>query len=185
MTDADPIRRFFRAYEATAVGATPELPPVPADEANGEAGPPPVDLGVEVAPEQWQPRIVGEAPARSGEYPVRFIDGSQTGQPVLCVRAPAGWPIPLVLAEVGAVALRSAGRTFTREFRAVERVLSFVAHPFPWAEVEAFAAALANDPAFRLRVLPANMPTEGEHSPFDYGVMRQQAYNRCQQEMLE
>jgi hypothetical protein len=29
------------------------------------------------------------------------------------------------------------------------------------------------------------MPKEGEHSPFDYGVMRQQAYNRCQQEMLE
>src|SRR5581483_1952898 len=99
---------FFRAHEATAVGATPELPPVPAgDEA--DAGPPPVELGVEVPPGDWAPRVVGEAPARPGEYPVRFIDGSQTGQPVLCVRAPAGWPIPLVLAEVGAVALRSAG----------------------------------------------------------------------------
>jgi hypothetical protein len=185
MTDADPIRRFFRSYDAVAVGATPEFPPVPADEDVDEGGPPPVDLGIEVAPDLWAGRVVGEAPARSREFPVRFIDGSQTGQPVLCVRAPAGWPIALVLAEVGAVALRSSGRTFVREFRVVDRVLSFVAHPFPWAEVEGFAAALANNPAFRLRVLPANMPKDGEYSPFDYGVMRQQAYNRCQQEMLE
>src|SRR4051812_47301405 len=107
MNDPDPIRRFFHAYEAIAVGVTPDFAPVPADEETEEDGPPPIDLGTEVEPDQWAPRIVGEAPARSGEYPVRFIDGSQTGQPVLCVRAPLGWPIPLVLAEVGAVALRS------------------------------------------------------------------------------
>src|SRR5438270_2069851 len=185
MSEADPIRRFFRTYEATAVGATPEFPPLPVeDEAEADA-PPPIDLSVEVEPERWSPRVVGEAPARPSEFPVRFIDGSQTGQPVLCVRSPAGWPIALVLAEVGAVALRSAGRTFTREFRVIDRVLSFVADPFPWAEVEAFAAALANNPALRLRVVGANMPDTAKYSPFDYGVMRSQAYNRCQQEMLE
>ncbi len=185
MTDTDPIRRFFRTYEATAVGATPELPPIPADDEAEADKPPPIDLGVEIEPDRWAARIVGEAPARAGEYPVRFIDGSQSGQPVLCVRAPAGWPIPLVLAEVGAVALRSSGRTFIREFRVIDRVLGLVADPFPWAEVEAFAAALTNHPPFRVRVLPANMPDLTKHSPFDYGVMRSQAYNRCQQEMLE
>jgi hypothetical protein len=185
MTDSDPIRRFFRTYEATAVGATPEMPQVPAEDTDEENRPAPVDLSVEIVAEQWAPKIVREAPARPGEFPVRFIDGSQTGQPVLCVRSPAGWPIPFVLAEVGSVALRSTGRTLTREFRAVDRVLGFVAHPFPWAEVEAFADALANNQALRLRVVAANLPDLSAHSPFDYGVMRSQAYNRCQQEMLE
>jgi hypothetical protein len=186
MNDNDPIVRFFRTYEATAVGATPEQPIVPPDDAGeGAEAPVPVMLDVEVASEQWKPKIVCEAPARHGEFPVRFIDGSQTGQPVLCVRAPDGWPIPLVLAEVGAIALRSHGRCFTREFRVVGRVLAFVIHPFPWAEVEAFAAALANNRALELRVLPANLPDLKGHNPFDYGVMRSQARNRCQQEMLE
>jgi hypothetical protein len=64
----------------------------------------------------------------------------------------------------------------------VERVLSFVADPFPWSQVEGFATALWNDPEFRIRVLPANMPPPN-HSPFDYEVMRGQARARAQEEM--
>jgi hypothetical protein len=93
-----------------------------------------------------------------------------------------GWPIPLFLAEVGAVAMRLEGRHFVREFRVVERVLSFVADPFPWAQVEGFATALGNDQEFRIRVLPANMPPP-EYSLFDYEVMRGQARARAQEEM--
>jgi hypothetical protein len=80
------------------------------------------------------------------------------------------------------VALRAVGRRFEREFVAVERVLSFVADPFPWEEVEGFAAELLNKPELKLRVLPANRPS-AEHSPFDYEVMRTQARARAQQEM--
>jgi hypothetical protein len=180
-TDRDAVRRFFRTYQATAVGATPVQPNIPPDE--GETNEKPTaDLSVEVPAEKWDGTLVGETPARDGEYPTRFIDGSQAGQPVLCVRSPQGWPIPLVLGEVGAVALRSVGRRFEREFVAVERVLSFVVDPFPWEEVEAFASELLNKPELKLRVLPANRPTEA-HSPFDYEVTRTQARARAQQEM--
>lgn len=182
MSDSNAIAAFFREHEATPVGLSPTLPTLPPEE-GGDEGAPVADWTVEVVPDAWKPKLVPEQPAVAGEYPVRFIDGCQAGQPVLCLSVRGrGWPIPLFLAEVGAVALRSEGRQFVREFRVVERVLSFVADPFPWAEVEAFAAAMAADPEFRIRVLPANMPRP-EHSPFDYEVMRGQARARAQEEM--
>ena len=169
----DAVASFLRQYAATPVGATPTQPAVPAGDEDDDTDAS-VDRTVEVTEDAWTPKTVPETPATEGEYPRRFIDGSQAGQPVLCVRSPQGWPIPLVLSEVGAVALRSTGRRFDREFVAVERVLSFVADPFPWAEVEAFADAILNKPELLLRVLPANRPAEA-HSPFDYEVMRTQA----------
>jgi hypothetical protein len=132
---------------------------------------------------RWAARIVGETPAKPGEHPVRFIDGSLSALPVLCLRAPEGWPVPLLVSEAGVVAVRLAGRSFVREFVAVERVLSFVADPFPWDEVEAFAAAILADPDLCARLVPANRPP-AERNPFDYEVMRAQAYHRCEQEML-
>jgi hypothetical protein len=78
--------------------------------------------------------------------------------------------------------LNLEGRRFTRTFALVERLLSFVADPFPWAEVEAFAAAVRNDPGLEARFVPGNLPRAG--NPFDYEVMRQQAYHRCEQDML-
>lgn len=178
-TDRDAIRQFFDRYDVSPVGATPVQPNIPPDPDEGDEKET-VDLSVDVAANEWEGKLVDETPARDGEFPTRFIDGSQAGQPVLCVRSPQGWPIPLVLSEVGAVALKSIGRRFEREFVAVERVLSFVSDPFPWEEVEAFADALMNKPELRLRVLPANRPQEA-HSPFDYEVMRTRA--RAQHEM--
>lgn len=179
-TDPGAVRRFFRTYAAAPVGPTPAQPGVPAeDEDRAEA----IDRAVERDEDAWEPVAVPEQPvARPGEFPERFVDGSQAGQPVLCVRSPRGWPVPLVLGEVGAVALRADGRRFERVFAAVERVLSFVADPFPWDEVEAFAAELLDSPELRLRVLPANRPAEG-HNPFDYEVMRAQARARAVHEM--
>lgn len=180
MSDTDPIRSFFRTHGATAVGATPPQPEMPPTEEDGSDA---VLLNVEVAPENWRPMIVPEAPARPGEYPERFIDGSHAGHAVLCLRAPGvGWPIPVMLSEVGAVALRAIGRSFKREFVGLERVLSFIAEPFPWEEVEALAAALGNIPDLPLRVLTAASLKQGEN-PFDYEAMRKQAQNRAHQEM--
>jgi hypothetical protein len=180
-TDGDAIRRFFRAYAAAPVGPTPTQPNVPAEADEDQADS--IDRTIEEPERDWEPLPLPKETAKEGEFPTRFIDGSQAGQPVLCVRAPHGWPIPFVLSEVGAVAIKTVGRGFEREFRVVERVLSFVADPFPWQEVEAFADALVNKPELRLRVLPANMPDLNRHSPFDYEVVRKQAYNRAQQEM--
>lgn len=178
------IGQFLRDHQAVAVGLSPVLPTLGEEDPDGGA-PPSVELNVETPADQWGPVIVPEAPDRPGEAPVRFIDGSQNGQPVLSLSVRGrGWPIPLFLAQVGAVALRLVGRHFVREFVACEQCLSFVADPFPWAEVERFAAALWNDPGIRLRVLPANLPPAG-YNPFDYEVMRGQARARAraQQEM--
>jgi hypothetical protein len=183
MSEGDAIGSFFRTYAASAVGDTPPQPS-PAVEEGGEAdGVSAVEHDVEVPAGAWAARVVGEAPPRPGEYPVRFIDGSLATVPVLCLRAPQGWPIPLLIGEAGAAALRLGGRSFVRELVAVDRVFSFVVDPFPWAEVEAFAAAVLNDPDLGARLVPANYPGE-RHSPFDYEVMRTQARHRCEQEML-
>jgi hypothetical protein len=173
------IQDFFRSYQAQAVGNTPPQPNIPIED---EETAPSLDWNIETTADAWNPILVPEAPAREGEYPTRFIDGSQTGQPVLCLRSPQGWPIPLLLSEVGAVGLRSKGKSLERDFALVERVLSFVADPFPWAKVEAFSEDLLNRPELGLRILPANRPNE-KHSPFDYEVMRSQARTRVQQEM--
>lgn len=183
MTSRDPIGQFLRDHAAALVGDTPPQPTVtpPADEdASGEQT---VDPNVELPAAEWVARPVSEAPARPGEHPVRFIDGSLYTRPVLCLRAPPGWPIPLLVAEAGAVALRLRGRSFDRAFVAIDRVVSFVADPFPWAEVEAFAAAVLADPTLAARLVPANVPPPIA-CPFDYEVMRTQAYHRCEQEML-
>ncbi|OWK37303.1 hypothetical protein [Fimbriiglobus ruber] len=185
MSSLNPVGQFLRAYNATAVGATPPQPYLPDPATDGEETSETIDPNVEMLAREWKHRVVGEAPTRAGEHPVRFIDGSHSAQPALCLRAPRGWPIPVLVSELGAVALKltQTGRSFVRDFVTVERVLSFVADPFPWAEVEAFAGAIQNDPALAARLVPANMPRAG-HNPFDYEVMRAQAYNRCQQEML-
>jgi hypothetical protein len=182
MTDADAIARFLCTHAAIPVGDTPPRPEAPGEDDTTTGN---LDLAAERDPDDWSPVPLPEAPARPGEFPVRFIDGCHSGQPVVCLRSPQGYPVSLFLAEVGAVAMRLNGRRFDREFRAVERVLGFVADPFPWAEVEAFAAALANHPGLRLRVVPAKMPDPAAHSPFDYEALRGQARNRCQQEMLK
>jgi hypothetical protein len=142
-----------------------------------------VNLDIEMSANEWTPRTVSEVPAKPGEHPVRFIDGSLSALPVLCLRSPDGWPIPLLVAELGAVALRLTGRSFVRVFMTMERVLSFVADPFPWAEIEAFASAILNDPDLSARMILANRPP-AERNPFDYEVMRSQAYHRCEQDML-
>ena len=140
-------------------------------------------MSVETPADAWAARVVGEAPAKAGEHPVRFIDGSLAALPVLCLRSPQGWPIPLLISELGAVAIRLSGRAFLREFVLVERAISFVADPFPWSELEAFATAVLNDPVIGARFVPANRPPTTSN-PFDYEVMRAQAYHRCEQEML-
>jgi hypothetical protein len=184
MSDRDVIGRFFRTYGASAVGPTPPQPVLP-ELTDGESieGTDTVDLDIEMPANEWAARVIAELPAKPGEHPLRFIDGSLSALPVLCLRSPDGWPVPLLVAELGAVALRLTGRSFVREFVMIERVLSFVADPFPWAEVEAFAAAILNDPDLSARLIPANRPP-AERNPFDYEVMRSQAYHRCEQDML-
>ena len=180
MSSTNPVREFSRRHRATAVGAAPAFPPGDAD---ADDRPDSVDHAAEVAPADWRPLTPAEAPARDGEYPVRFVDGCRTGEAVTCLRSPAeGWPVAVYLAEVGGVAMKLEGRELRREFYGLERVVSFVAGAFPWDEVEAVAAAAGNLPDFSARLLPARRPEE-DANPFLYEAHRQQAEVRARQEM--
>ncbi len=178
----DATSRFLRNYGAAAVGPTPPQPAIPVPDENEERKTI-IDRTIESKDGEWKPLPLTEAPAKDGEFPLRFIDGSHASQPVLCLETrPDRYPIPLLIGEVGAVALRTDGRRFTREFAAVERVFSFVVDPFPWEDVEEFASDILNKSELKLRLLPANLPSSPYH-PFDYEAMRSQAYNRMQLEM--
>lgn len=180
MSDRSTIDSFLRRYSVEMIGDTPPQPTIaePKDDEPGDT----IDYTPEMPADQWKAITISEAPARSDEHPTRFIDGSIFSEPVLCVRAPAGWPIPILIAEVGATALQLKGRRFERSFVFIERLLGFVADPFPWEEVEAFASAIAADPGLNARLVVGNMPRDA--NPFDYEAMRQQAYHRCEQDML-
>ncbi len=182
MTSDEAIRSFFRRHAGAAVGIYPvqnELETV--SEKRDEL----IEWGIEQAADEWKPVILPETPAHAGEVPERFIDGCQSGHAVACLRAPeVGWPIPVFLAEVGGVAMRLKGRDLTRDFFGLDRVVSFVTDAFPWHEVEALAAALANSPKFAFRVLPTERPkVEDAIDLFDYEKMRKAAQNRANNEM--
>lgn len=173
---------FFERHHAAVTSSGPVLPIMPPPDEEKDDAPVTLFRDVEVKEADWVPKIVLEAPVRDGESPRCFIDGGQKHRTVLWIRCPQGTPVPLVLAEVGAVALKLVGRRFEREEVAVQRVLSFVGDPFPWAEIESFAGALLEHPQLQLRLVLANKPLEPHH-PYDFEVMRHQAEYRTRQEM--
>jgi hypothetical protein len=181
MEPGSAIREFFRQHGAATAGDSL----LPAEQAGDDDEiAERVDLDAERPPEEWAPIIPSEAPARAEERPSRFIDGSHAGHAVLSVRAPGvGCVVPLMLAEVGGVALNAERRRLARDFFGLERVVSFVADLFAWEQVEAIAAEFAGLPNFPLRLLPANAPAAANW--FDYEQMRKQAQNRTNQEMAE
>ena len=157
-TDRDAIRRFFRTYAAAPVGADPAAAgrrrttgrgPARRDRPHRRADRDRLGAG-------HRARAAGRADGRVPAAVHRRVARRAAG----AVRAvAAGVPDPAACwPRSGRSALRLVGRRFEREFVAVERVLGFVADPFPWEEVEAFAADLLNKPELRLRVLPANRP---------------------------
>lgn len=176
------VRRFFRKHAGAAVGLYPDQQEIDSPAEKREET---IEWGIEQSAESWKPVILPETPAKAGEHPERFIDGSQVGHAVACLRAPeVGWPVPVFLAEVGGIAMRRRGRDLHRDFFGVERVVSFITDPFPWPEVEAFAGAIANLPEFPLHVLPAGRPeVEDPIEFFDYEKMRKAAQNRANNEM--
>jgi hypothetical protein len=147
----DIVRRFFRKHAGAALSMYPDQQEIDAPvEKRKEI----IDWGIEQPADYWMPVILPETPAKTGEYPERFIDGSQVGHAVACLRAPqVGWPVPVFLAEVGGIAMRQKGRALHRDFFGLERVISFITDPFPWPEVEAFTGAIVNLPELPLRVL--------------------------------
>ena len=177
----DPIRDFFRRHRAAPVGS---YQPQPDMEAAADEPEEVIDLDVEVQPHLWVPIIPAEAPARADEAPSRFIDGSHIGHAVLSLRSPdLGCAVPLMLSEVGGVAMNWERRGLVRDFYGLERVVSLVADLFPWDQIESLSSAMRSLPDFSLRLLPANRPAAS--NLFDYEQMRKQAQNRSNQEMAD
>jgi len=112
------------------------------------------------------------------ERPVRFVDGKDVGYTVAWLRGSEGHPVPLRLSEIGSTVMRVVDRECRREFATVQRVLSMVAAPFPWEEVESFARELQEH---NIHFLPASPP--GGVVSSDFEEMRKAAQNRSNDEM--
>lgn len=138
------------------------------------------DLSIERAAEEWQPIDIRRTPLPNpwGYRPLRFIDGKDVGRTVAWLQSKAGYPVPVRLSEIGAVAMRDVGGQLRREFGVVEKVVSLVVDLFPWNEIEEFAAALQER---NFRLLPVNV--QPENYTFDFERMRVATQNRSNNEM--
>jgi len=142
-----------------------------------------IDLALECEVGSWQPIRTEPAMKYQDDLPRRFIDGSHTSQTITWVRDAAGHPLPVILAEIGAAVLAIENRKLKREFAKVDRIISLIADPFPWHEIEDFARDLRRRLGFRF--IPAMQPDEG--ITFDFQLLRMQTYNSSlwQMKLLE
>jgi hypothetical protein len=176
---------FLLHYGGRRLRPYVEQPPLDsrADFADDEDDGQTIALDFELPPDDWQPRSVAVAPLDPLAVPQRFIDGCHSGETVAWLQDAANHPIPVRLAQIGGVCMRIDGRSLRREFVHLERVVSLIVDPFPWHEVEIFAAAL---PEMELRLLPARLPKidEERRGPtYDFERMREQTRLRSQNEM--
>jgi hypothetical protein len=145
-----------------------------------------VDLNYEVKIKSWEPRCLPEE-CQEGEYlPQRFIDGKDVGRTVAWLQSAEGYPVPIRLAEVGAIAMEivensDGERELRREWHDVERVVAFMAELFPPHEVEEFAAVLQ---ANGYRLLPVYAGNEDTQNFFDFESMRHRTIDTSKNEML-
>lgn len=178
---------FLQVYGANRVRGEVPQPFMVGDGAEEEETKKKVDHSYEVNAEAWQPRdaVPLQAIANWSLRPTRFVDGKDAGRTVAWLRSPAeGYPVPVRLAEIGAVVLRDYDGVLRREWERVERVVTLMVNLFPWDEVERFAIALQQN-GFRL--LPCNAPRGGATSEAGYSYeferMRKTTANRTMDEM--
>lgn len=146
-----------------------------------------VEHSYEVGADEWQPRDVvpQQAVANWPLRPIRFVDGSDKGRTVAWLRSPVqGYPVPVRLAEIGAVVLRESEGVLKREWDVVQRVVALMTDLFPWDEVERFAIALRQ---YDIRLLPCSAPQRGATSEggysYEFERMRKTTTNRSMEEM--
>jgi hypothetical protein len=161
-----------------------EQPPLDLSSADGseEEDGPQVALDFEMAPDDWVARTVASDVFDPAAMPLRFVDGCHSGKTVACLQDSVRHPIPVRLAEIGGVCMCADGRSLRREFAFIERIVCAIVDPFPWHEVEDFAAALAG---IGMRLLPALPPKveEVRQLTYDYASMEQRTYTQAQVEM--
>jgi hypothetical protein len=131
--------------------------------------------------DDWKPKDIysSSRPLTWAQSPIRFIDGKDVGRTIAWLQTRQGHPVPVRLSQIGAVVLRNIYGELRREFCSVERVVSLIADPFPWDEIESFAIALG---AHGFRLLLSNRPEDGYS--YDFERMRKTTQNRSNDEML-
>ena len=170
---------FLRDNGARRVGRSEEMPDLFGDIKPDEGGEIPVKdsvkLDFEMNPGDWKPVSIGAELPPMALRPTRFIDGKDVGRTAAWMTSPSGRPVPIRVAQVGAVALRAvpgdagAGCCLCTELRQAQKVVAFMADLFPWDEVESFTAAMQ---AHGFRVLPVTTKIEKPEDAFDYGRLR-------------
>ncbi len=175
---------FLLHYGGRRLRQYVEQPPLdsPTDGDEAEEGPK-AALDFEAPPDAWQPRSVVADTIDPAALPQRFIDGCHYGRTIACLSDSARHPIPVRLAEIGGVCMGIDGRSLRREFAHIERIVCLIVDPFPWHEVEDFAASLTEK--IDMRLLPALPPMIGEtrQLTYDYASMEQRTYTQAQVEM--
>jgi hypothetical protein len=149
-----------------------------------------VDLDYERPSCDWAPLpLPCEYPHDWAQGPQRFVDGKDVGRTIAWLQSEDGFPVPIRLAEVGAIALRvmdngRGQKELRREWDKVERVVAFMADLFPWHEVEEFAYALQGTGFRLLPVYAGDDENEGPLNFFDFESMRKRAGDSSKNEML-
>ena len=188
---------FLRDYGARRAGGYGDAPDfltsssgvgiVDGDETDGEEQRAVRDWDYEVPRDHWAPICVRNT--RSFPHPElrpeRFVDGKDVGRTVAYVLAPQGFPVPIRVSQIGAVAVRAVSSpvgppTIRCESRRVEKVVSFMADLFPWDEVERFAAALYVN-GYRLLITRKIGPQD---DPRNFGWLNENARYRSREEMF-
>lgn len=153
-----------------------------AEDATEEEG-----LDFEMEPDNWEKIDVARVtvPDSWPLRPRRFIDGKHLGRVVTCLYSRERFPVPVQLSQIGAVEMRDYDGVLRRENDLVERVVSLMAHLFPWDEIESLATALQRQ---GIRLLIAEKPRplkEGSQAgySYDYERMRKTTHNRSNNEM--
>lgn len=139
------------------------------------------NLSYEVQAEEWEPMNIAHVslPTAWEWTPRCFIDGKDLGRTVAWLQTEEWYPIPVRLSEIGAVIIHNVDGRLRRDWYTVERVVSMIIDPFPWYEIESFAAALQ---AENFRLLPCKKPKGG--LTYDFQEMRKATQNRTLDEMM-
>lgn len=175
---------LVREYGGNRVGEYPAQPTLfdeQTDTDDESQAPEGVELDLEYDADDWQGldvTVSTECSAKEwGERPTFFVDGKDVGRTIAWMRAPNGQPIPVRLSQIGSIVMELADGYCRRVFHTVDRVVTMVADPFPWDQVESFAAELQTH-GFRLLIAT---PPEG--LSYDFEKMRKVTQNRSNTEM--
>jgi hypothetical protein len=175
---------FLRRYGGRRLqpyAQQPVLDSVVEDDA--EEGPT-IDLDFERPIAEWRPLSVSSGAIDADVLPQRFIDGCHSGQTIAWLRDSQSYPIPVRLAEIGGVCLRSNGPSLRRESAHIKRIVCLIVDSFPPQEIEDFATELAK---CHIHLAPALPPKIGEvrQLTYDLARMEQRTYTQAQVAMRE